>query len=56
MRTLDLFVSTLVEAGGLPDGLVLTLPKVTTVGQVRAMDYACAGWRRSTGCPPDGSF
>jgi citrate lyase beta subunit len=40
LRTLDLFVSGLAEAGELPDGLVLTLPKVTTVAQVQAMDYA----------------
>ncbi|MCQ9163821.1 DUF6986 family protein [Arthrobacter sp. STN4] len=40
LRTLDLFVSTLAEAGELPDGLVLTLPKVTTVDQVKAMDFA----------------
>ncbi|WP_255771340.1 DUF6986 family protein [Pseudarthrobacter sulfonivorans] len=40
LRTLDLFVSALAEAGELPDGLVLTLPKVTTVAQVQAMDYA----------------
>ena len=40
LRTLDLFVSGLAAAGELPDGLVLTLPKVTTVAQVKAMDYA----------------
>src|SRR5215218_9543403 len=40
LRTLDLFVSGLASAGELPDGLVLTLPKVTTVAQVQAMDYA----------------
>jgi hypothetical protein len=44
LRTLELFVSQLVAAvggpDGLPDGLVLTLPKVTTVDQVRAMVYA----------------
>jgi hypothetical protein len=31
LRTLDLFVSGLAAAGELPDGLILTLPKVTTV-------------------------
>ena len=41
LRTLELFVSGLVENGGLPEGLVLTLPKVSTVDQVKAMDYAC---------------
>ena len=40
LRTLDLFVSGLVAAGELPAGLLLTLPKVTTVAQVQAMDYA----------------
>ncbi|ASN37723.1 aldolase [Arthrobacter sp. 7749] len=41
LRTLDLFVSTLARAGELPEGLVLTLPKVTTVDQVRAMVFVC---------------
>ncbi|MBB6406935.1 DUF6986 family protein [Arthrobacter sp. AZCC_0090] len=40
LKTLDLFVSTLASAGELPDGLILTLPKVTTVAQVKAMDFA----------------
>jgi citrate lyase beta subunit len=40
LRTLDLFVSGLAESGDLPDGLVLTLPKVTTVAQVQAMEFA----------------
>ncbi len=43
LRTLDLFVGGLVESGGLPDGLTLTLPKVTSVDQVEAMvEVACA--------------
>lgn len=37
IRTLDVFLSGLVEHGGLPDGLVLTLPKVTYTEQVTAM-------------------
>lgn len=37
LRTLDMFVSGLVESGGLPEGLILTLPKVTSVDQVEAM-------------------
>ncbi|MCB5283958.1 MULTISPECIES: aldolase [unclassified Arthrobacter] len=40
LRTLDLFVASLAAAGELPEGLILTLPKVTTVAQVQAMDYA----------------
>jgi hypothetical protein len=34
LRTLDLFVTTAVQAGGLPDGFVITLPKITDVEQV----------------------
>ncbi|RII08031.1 HpcH/HpaI aldolase/citrate lyase family protein [Streptomyces sp. YIM 130001] len=37
IRTLDIFLSGLMQAGGLPDGLVLTLPKVTYPEQVTAM-------------------
>ncbi|WP_456285909.1 HpcH/HpaI aldolase/citrate lyase family protein [Microbacterium sp. JZ70] len=37
IRTLDLFLTTLAARGELPEGLVLTLPKVTTVDQVRTM-------------------
>lgn len=41
MRTLDLFIAELIKAGGaLPENLVLTLPKVSTVDQVRAMVLA----------------
>ncbi|MFC3447804.1 DUF6986 family protein [Amycolatopsis speibonae] len=34
IRTLDLFLSGLLESGPLPDGFVVTLPKVTAVEQV----------------------
>ena len=38
LRTLDLFVSTIVErAGKLPEGFILTLPKVSTLEQVEVM-------------------
>ncbi|MFF8845545.1 DUF6986 family protein [Streptomyces sp. NPDC015127] len=37
IRTLDIFLTGLMEAGGLPGGLVLTLPKVTYTEQVSAM-------------------
>jgi citrate lyase beta subunit len=40
LRTLQLFVRTLVEAGGLTDGFVVTLPKVTSVEQVEAFVFA----------------
>ncbi|MFD6099597.1 DUF6986 family protein [Nocardiopsis flavescens] len=40
VRTLDLFLRTLLEAhGSLPAGLVLTLPKITSVEQVEAMAW-----------------
>ena len=41
IRSLDLFLTTLLKAGELPTGLVLTLPKVTTVAQVEAMAHIC---------------
>ncbi|MGW1541655.1 DUF6986 family protein [Streptomyces sp. NPDC002309] len=37
IRTLDIFLTGLMRVGGLPDGLVLTLPKVTCPEQVTAM-------------------
>jgi citrate lyase beta subunit len=41
LRTLDTFVSTLTEAaGGLPDGFVVTFPKVTTAEHVAAFAEA----------------
>ncbi|MFI2214814.1 DUF6986 family protein [Streptomyces sp. NPDC020141] len=36
IRTLDIFLTGLMAAGGLPDGLVLTLPKVSYAEQVTA--------------------
>jgi len=42
LRTLDLVVGTALEAGPLPEGFRLTLPKVTSVEQVLAMAEACA--------------
>ncbi|MFB8148065.1 aldolase [Microbacterium sp. NPDC056003] len=37
LRTLDLFLGTLLERRGLPAALMLTLPKVSTLAQVEAM-------------------
>ena len=51
IRTLDLFITTLVEHGGLPTGLALTLPKVSTVAQVEAMADAAAALERAHGLP-----
>ncbi|GAA0187793.1 DUF6986 family protein [Glutamicibacter creatinolyticus] len=39
VRTLDVFISQLASHGPLPQGLRLTLPKVTTVAQVEAMVF-----------------
>jgi citrate lyase beta subunit len=42
VRTLDLFLGGLLQAHGtLPEGLVLTFPKVSTVSQVEAMVTVC---------------
>ncbi|HEX4594908.1 MAG TPA: hypothetical protein VH157_11570 [Bryobacteraceae bacterium] len=37
MRTLDLFITGLAESGAIPDGFVVTLPKVTVPEQVTAL-------------------
>lgn len=52
IRTLDLFLTTLAAAGPLPDGLVLTLPKVTTVEQVEAMVSLCERFEGRLGLAP----
>ncbi|GGO96314.1 DUF6986 family protein [Wenjunlia tyrosinilytica] len=51
IRTLDIFLTRLLEAGGLPRGLVLTLPKVTYPAQVEAMVRLCSEFERATGLP-----
>ncbi len=52
LRTLDLFLSTLLErSSGLPDGLVITFPKVSTVSQVEAMVAACEAYESAAGLP-----
>jgi hypothetical protein len=52
IRTLDLFVGSLLErAGELPPGLVLTLPKVSTVSQVEAMVGICRALESAHGLP-----
>lgn len=52
VRTLDLFLAGLLAAGKLPDGLVLTLPKVSTVEQVQAMVYLCEQLEEAHGLEP----
>lgn len=50
LRTLDLFVTTLVEeAGTLPDGFTVTLPKIQDISQVAVMVEALAELEASLG-------
>ncbi|GGZ35688.1 DUF6986 family protein [Streptomyces poonensis] len=52
IRTLDVFLSGLMEAGGLPEGLVLTLPKVTYAEQVTAMVRLLEAFEKARGLEP----
>lgn len=52
IRTLDIFLTGLMEAGGLPDSLVLTLPKVTYAEQVAAMARLCGEFEKARGLAP----
>jgi citrate lyase beta subunit len=51
LRTLDLVVGGLLASGGLPEGFVVTLPKVTSVAQVEAMVEVCARLERAHALP-----
>ena len=52
LRTLALFVESLAADGGLPDGFVVTLPKVTSVDQVEAMTVAAECIEKDLALPP----
>ncbi|PWI20195.1 aldolase [Streptomyces sp. Act143] len=52
IRTLDVFLTGLMETGGLPDGLVLTLPKVTYPEQVTAMVRLLEQFEKTRGLTP----
>ncbi|MBQ1092540.1 aldolase/citrate lyase family protein [Streptomyces sp. B93] len=52
IRTLDVFLTGLTAAGGLPDGLVLTLPKVTYPEQVTAMVRLLEAFEKTHGLEP----
>ncbi|MFB7495657.1 aldolase [Streptomyces sp. NPDC056161] len=52
IRTLDIFLTGLTEAGGLPEGLVLTLPKVTYAEQVTAMVRLLDAFEKARGLAP----
>ncbi|OEU96512.1 DUF6986 family protein [Streptomyces oceani] len=49
IRTLDIFLSGLMAAGGIPEGMVLTLPKVSAPEQVGAMARLCAEFETAHG-------
>jgi citrate lyase beta subunit len=51
LRTLSLFVGELAGAGAVTDGLVVTLPKVTSVDQVEAMRFLCERIEAAHGLP-----
>ncbi|MEU1669494.1 aldolase [Streptomyces sparsogenes] len=51
IRTLDIFLTGLMNAGGLPAGLLLTLPKVTYAEQVTAMTGLCGEFEKAHGLP-----
>ncbi|HEY1345041.1 MAG TPA: aldolase/citrate lyase family protein [Streptosporangiaceae bacterium] len=52
VRTLDLFLGALLGHGGLPDGFVVTLPKVSSAGQVGAMAGLCERLEQAHGIEP----
>nr|WP_229665796.1 aldolase/citrate lyase family protein [Ornithinimicrobium pekingense] len=52
VRTLALFVRHLTAAGGDLDGVVVTLPKVTSLDQVTAMVHACERLEHAVGLAP----
>ncbi|MEV0261866.1 aldolase/citrate lyase family protein [Streptomyces sp. NPDC050617] len=49
IRTLDIFLTGLMDAGGLPAGLVLTLPKVSRPEQVAAMAHLAGEFEKARG-------
>lgn len=51
LRSLALFVEGVASDGRLPDGFVVTLPKVTSVDQVEAMVLACQHLEERLGLP-----
>ncbi|MGW8850931.1 DUF6986 family protein [Streptomyces xiamenensis] len=51
IRTLDLFLSALLEDGPLPGELRLTLPKVSHPDQITAMARLCEAFETATGLP-----
>src|SRR5690242_16245162 len=52
VRTLDLFLESLVALGPLPEGFIITLPKVSAVAQVEAMAVLCGRFEQVYELPP----
>ncbi len=52
IRTLDLFLASLLSRGPLPPGFVVTLPKVTSADQVSAMARLCGRLEQAYALPP----
>jgi citrate lyase beta subunit len=52
IRTLDLFLGALLGHGSLPAGFVVTLPKVSSAGQVEAMAGLCERLEQAHGIEP----
>jgi citrate lyase beta subunit len=52
IHTLDLFLGALPDTPALPAGFVVTLPKVTHVGQVQAFAEVCTALEKSHGLTP----
>ncbi|MFH8787824.1 DUF6986 family protein [Streptomyces roseoverticillatus] len=52
IRTLDIFLTGLMDAGGLPAGLMLTLPKVSYAEQVAAMAELVGEFEKARGLEP----
>jgi len=51
VRTIDVFLDAWLGAAPLPDGFVVTLPKVSAVAQVEAMVALCAELEKAYGLP-----
>jgi hypothetical protein len=51
LRTLDLVLAAVLDAGPLPDGFLVTLPKVTSTDQVRATVEVCERLEELHGLP-----
>jgi citrate lyase beta subunit len=51
VRTVSIFLAELLASGPMPEGFVLTLPKVSSADQVEAMALLCERWEQAFGLP-----